>query len=299
MTTPLLERTSAAPISWGICEVPGWGVQLPVDRVLGEMRDLGFTSTELGSAGYLPTDPAELREVLSQYGLSLNGGFVPLALHDATQVDAVRASAIEAADLLAAGGALHFVTCPVSDPNSWDRPELTDAQWQHLYDSLDWLDQVCQERGLRQVVHPHVDCLVETAEEIQRVIDNTGCNFVLETGHFSIGGYDPAQFVELYSDRVGLVHLKDLDRAVAARLNADELTLMQAVQAGLFPSLGSGELPLAKVIADLESAGYNGWYVIEQDVAITDGEPPLGSGPVLGVRQSVEYLRSIESELAN
>ena len=45
-----LERVAGAPISWGVCEVPGWGLELPVSRVLSEMRELGLRATELGPA---------------------------------------------------------------------------------------------------------------------------------------------------------------------------------------------------------------------------------------------------------
>ena len=62
MSGSLLDRVGSAPISWGICEVPGWGAQLPVDRVLAEMVSLDLTATELGSIGYLPTDPDELKQ---------------------------------------------------------------------------------------------------------------------------------------------------------------------------------------------------------------------------------------------
>ena len=50
---------------------------------------------------------------------------------------------------------------------------------------------------------------------------------------------------------------------------------------------------IAATIAALEEAWYDGWYVLEQDVALTDGEPPLGEGPVLAVQNSMEYLRSL------
>ena len=73
-----MDRLATAPISWGICEVPGWGIQLPVDRVLREMSDLGFPATELGSEGYLPEDPDELIDLLAKYDLRLLAAFVPL-----------------------------------------------------------------------------------------------------------------------------------------------------------------------------------------------------------------------------
>ena len=40
------QRIAGAPISWGVCEVPGWGHQLAPQRVLTEMRDVGLAATD-------------------------------------------------------------------------------------------------------------------------------------------------------------------------------------------------------------------------------------------------------------
>ena len=297
MSATVIERTASAPISWGVCEVPGWGEQLPVQRVLSEMAELGLRATELGSIGYLPTDPAELVGTLAAHGLVLTGGFNALALADPTQADVALKQADESAALLAAGGATDFVTCVVTDPNDWERPELTGAQWDHLWVMLDRVDEVCASHGLTQVFHPHVDSLVETASEVQRVLDNSDVRWVLETGHLAIGGYDPLQFAKRYANRVHLVHLKDLVLPIAARLNAEELSLMEAVQAGLFVPLGAGDIAIAEIVDVMERRGFDGWYVIEQDAAITTGEPPAGDGPIRDVRQSVAFIRSLDARL--
>lgn len=293
MTSTLLDRVGSAPISWGICEVPGWGAQLPVERVLREMVELDLTATELGSIGYLPTDPDELRTLLDRFGMELTGGFNALCLHDATRTDDMLARAAASANRLAAAGATHFVTCAVSDPDDWQRPELTDADWTTLFTNLGRIDDLCRERGLVQAFHPHVDAVVETAPEIQRVLDSTTVGFVLETGHMLIGGMDPLAFAVDHVDRVVLVHLKDVNVELIEPLNRDELTLMQAVQAGIFPPLGDGGAPIAEVVRALEGSGYQGRYVIEQDAALTDGLPADGDGPVRDVRSSVAYLQSV------
>ena len=293
MPNTLLDRVGSAPISWGICEVPGWGAQLPVERVLREMAELDLTATELGSIGYLPTDPHELRDLLDRFGMELTGGFNALCLHDETRTDEMLALATASADRLAAAGATHFVTCAVSDPEDWQRPALTEANWATLFDNLTRLDVLCRERGLVQAFHPHVDSVVETAPETQRVLDSTSVGFVLETGHMLIGGMDPLAFAVDHVDRVALVHLKDVTMDLIEPLNRDELTLMQAVQAGIFPPLGDGGAPIAEVIRALEGAGYEGRYVIEQDAALTDGLPADGDGPVRDVRSSVAYLQSV------
>ncbi len=296
-TASCLERVGSAPISWGICEVPNWGHQLPVERVLGEMRELGLPGTELGSAGYLPTDPSVLNELLADHGLALTGGFVPLALHDPELLDAAIEQADAAAELLARAGADHFVCCLVADPTNWIRPELTEEQWTTLYANLEMIRDRVAERGLRLVVHAHVDSLVETAEEMERVLANTDTDWVLETGHLHIGGFDPLRFARDHRHRIGLVHLKDVNSALVEDLNNDSITLMQAVQAGIFPPLGQGDVPLAEIISVLENAGYDGWYVIEQDIAITGEFPGEGEGPVRDVAESIAFLRSVDELL--
>ncbi len=297
--TTVLERTAAAPISWGVCEVPGWGIQLPVERVLREMSEVGLRATELGSVGYLPTNPVELTRTLRSFGLALTGGFNSLALADAARRDETLNRVHDSARLLADAGATDYVTCVVSDPEHWTRPDLNDAHWSNILTMLDEVGETVAAYGLTQMLHPHVDSLIETATEVQRVLDNSNIGWVLDTGHLLIGGYDPVAFAEKYAARVSLVHLKDLRLDIATQLNAGSLTLMQAVQAGLFVPLGRGDASIAAVVQAMEAQDYSGWYVIEQDVAITTGEPPEGEGPIRDVQRSVAFIRGLEAEFAS
>ena len=138
---------------------------------------------------------------------------------------------------------------------------------------------------------------METKDEVVRVLEGCDVRYVLDTAHLIVGGYDPVDFVKEWPTRVGLVHIKDTDLAIAKRLNDGEITLMEAVQAGIFPAVGDGDIDMDTVISELENGGYRGWYVLEQDVAITGPEPELGSGPIEGVRKSVDYLRGLEQRL--
>lgn len=292
----LLDRIAAAPISWGICEVPGWGHQLPMEQVLSEMASLGFTHTELGSIGFLPTDPAELRAVLGGHGLGLLGGFVPLVLHDPARRPQTRAEIGDAAALIAAGGGRFFVTCPVSDYDRWERPGLDDGQWSEIWRFVAEIDETVAAYGLTQAVHPHVGSLIEFDSETRRLLDATDASLVLDTAHLYLGGSDPLAIAEQCPERIGLVHLKDVDLSVAGRLTAQETTFMEAVRRGLFPPLGRGGAPIAEIVALLEQSGRDLWYVLEQDAVITEDNPSGRAGPKLGVAASIDFLRSLESE---
>jgi inosose dehydratase len=72
-----------------------------------------------------------------------------------------------------------------------------------------------------------------------------------------------------------------------------EVSLMAATQAGVFTPLGQGDVDILGVVQTLEAAGYRGWYVIEQDTAITGGFPDDGEGPVEQVSESLKYLTDV------
>lgn len=288
----LAGRVAAAPISWGVCEVPGWGAMLAPHRVLPEMQSLGLNATELGAPGFLPHDSMGLRSALGRHSMSLIGGFVPLVLHDPSR----RAEALEQAEgvarLFADCGGTEFVTAAVADYD-WPRPNPLDVEgMKSLGDGLAAVDELCAKYGLTQVLHPHVDTLVETARDVALALEHTSVRWCLDTGHLQIGGVDPVAFARDNANRVGHVHLKDVDNKIAARVLRRQLTLLQGVRAGLFTPLGAGDVAVDEAILALEVAGYRGWYVLEQDTALFDGVPAPGTGPVDDVRASVAYLES-------
>lgn len=290
-TQSVLENLAGAPISWGICEVPGWGLQLPPRRVLAEMAEVGLVATELGSAGYLGTDPDEIAELVSEFGLRVIGGFVPLVLHTDQAREQMIADARQAAHVLAGVGADMFVTAVVVDAEWSARVPLCDADWQTMFDGFAIVDDICDEFGLTQVLHPHVNTLVETADDVDRVLAGSDVLWCLDTGHLTIGGVDPVAFARTYADRIALVHVKDVKADLIAPLNNKELSLFNATREGIFPAAGQGDVPIGEIIDVMLAADYDGWYVLEQDVAITGGLPALGSGPVLAVQDSITYLK--------
>jgi len=266
---------------------------LPTERVLREMSSLGLPATEIGAPGFLPASPDDLQQTLSAHGMSLIGGFTPFVLHDPAQADAAIAEANRVADLFQQCGATHLVTAVVMD-EQWSVPQpLEPQQMQHMLKMLGILDEICGERGLSQVLHPHVQTVVETRDDIHRVLDGCDVNWCLDTGHLAIGGQDPAEFARQAADRVGHVHLKDVNLDLAPGLLRREYSIMQGVQRDLFTPLGQGDVPIAEVIEILEGAGYRGWYVIEQDTAILGEAPAEGDGPITSVGQSMAYLREV------
>lgn len=288
MTTTV--RIAGAPISWGVCEVPGWGHQLDNDRVLTEMRRAGLAATENGPEGFLPADPSALAATLASHGLTSVGGFAPVLLHEDSH-DPVPTIAGLLDGFVAAEADVIVLAASTGQDGYDERPVLTSDQWTVLLRNLDRLAEASAARGIRAVVHPHIGTMIEQRDEVLRVLDGSSIPLCLDTGHLMIGGTDPAELASAAPDRIAHTHLKDVNAALAARVRAGEVTYTDAVRAGMYTPLGTGDVGIDGVVNTLLDVGYDGWFVLEQDTILT-GEPE-GAGPVTDVIESVEFLRSV------
>lgn len=283
-------KIAGAPISWGVCEVPGWGYQLAPERVLAEMRDVGMSATELGPEGFLPSEPAELTELLSSFGLSCVGQFAPVLLHDGDHDPLPDIAA--PLDALLACGADVLVLAAATGADGYDaRPTLDDRQWATLLSNLDRLADAAADRGVLAVLHPHVGTMVENRDEVERVLNGSAIRLCLDTGHLLIGGTDPLQLARDVPDRIAHAHLKDVDANLAADVQAGKLTYTEAVRHGMYTPLGAGDVDIAGIVTALRSNGFDGWFVMEQDT-ILDGEPN-GEGPLRDVQASVNFMQNV------
>ena len=293
MKKSFLSRVASAPISWGICEVPGWGKMLPTERVLSEMSQLGLAGTELGAPGFLPTRPEEITATLEEHNLKLLGGFTPVVVHNPAEREATIEYVRKTIELFKKTGATHLVSSPVYTWN-WDVPQaLTNDEIKHMFKTLDEITLMCEDNGIENVLHPHLMTVVETKSDVERVLDGCDVSWCLDSGHLAIGGVDVLEFAKNALDRIGHVHLKDVDLSKVPPVLDRSQSIMEGVQDGLFTVLGQGDVPIAELVSFLENNDYQGWYVIEQDLAITGGLPEEGHGPIELVSNSLNYLKSI------
>ncbi|KRV51509.1 inosose dehydratase [Wenjunlia vitaminophila] len=292
----MIHRIAAAPISWGVCEVPGWGHQLPAKRVLAEMAALGVRATEFGPDGFLPDDPERRSAVLAEHGLTAVGGFVPLVLHrpDHDPLPEVRSAL--ARSVAAAAGTL-VLAAATGEHGYDDRPALDPEGWDTLLRNLDLAAAAAADAGVTAVLHPHVGTMVQAPLEVGRVLDGSGIGLCLDTGHLLVGGGDPVELARRAPERVAHVHLKDVDAATAGEVRDGRVGYADAVAAGMYLPLGRGAVDVRAVVTALEDHGYRGWYVLEQDTVLRT-EPAPGAGPVAEVRASLEHLELIGRERA-
>jgi inosose dehydratase len=289
----LLRRVAGAPITWGVDGSPGWGYLMDRDRVLGEMAEIGLRATELGPDGYLPTDPGELRDLVTGHGLRVVGGFVPALLYRPDRVDRELDYVTRAAQQLAAAGAGILVLGPASDRAGYDTGvAMTDDEWATFIVNLDRAEAICSDAGVRLAVHPHWGMAISSAADVDRLLESSTVGLCLDTGHLYLGRADPAEVARRAGDRVLHVHLKDVEPARGERVRLGDEPFREAVIDGLFAPLGEGGVDIAGVVAALEAGGYRGWYVLEQDCSLP-AEPPVGKGPQTDAIASLRFLRGL------
>jgi inosose dehydratase len=292
--TSLTGRVAGAPISWGVCEVPGWGHQMEAERVLSEMRAVGLRATELGPEGFLL--PGRGRIILERNGLELVGGFVPAVLHGEKaerELEAVAASA----DLIATlGGGVLVLAASTGTQGYEEADRLGPTGWAGLARGVDRVAKLAADRDLRVALHPHHGTVVERPEDVERLLEVSAVGLCLDTGHVVVGGGDPLELARRAAGRVVHVHLKDVSAALAERVARGVLGYREAVRAGLYRPLGDGDLDVAGIVRALEESGYDGWYVLEHDEAL-DHEPEEGSGPIRDARRSLAFLERAWEEV--
>ena len=295
MSTPFVDRVAAAPISWGVCEVPGWGHQLDAPTVLGQMRDLGLAATEFGPDGFLPDAPAAKAETLASYELRAVGQFVPVVLHDPDHAPLPDVQA--AMEGLVAAHASTVVVAAATGAAGYDeRPDLDDLHWATLLDNLDRITDAAQDQGLVATLHPHVGTMVESGSETDRVLAGSRIGLCLDTGHLLIGGGDPVAVAQDHPDRIAHVHLKDVRLDLARQVRICQASYTDAVRAGMYVPLGEGDVDVAAIVTALEDSGYAGWYVLEQDTILSGAPSDTGVDPAADVRQSVDFLYRLAAQ---
>jgi inosose dehydratase len=281
-------RVANAPCSWGVLEFESTARAPKPSQVLDEIAATGYAGTELGDWGFFSTDPEQLRDDLARRGLSLAGGFVPVALSDRSAHAAGEALAVKTARLLSASSdatpliVLADATAAVPARTAKaGRITASDGlgadEWSALAAGAERIaTAVVEATGLRTVFHHHCATYIETSAEIDALMQRTEpalLGLCVDTGHATYGGADPVSLVSRYRDRVWHVHFKDCSPAIAARAREERWDYLTAIRHGLFCELGAGQVDFAAVLRQLRAMHYDGWIVVEQDVLPSMGAP--------------------------
>ena len=301
-----------APCSWGTLEFEGYNVNpIGYTQMLDELVETGYTATELGDWGFMPTDPAALQKEIEGRNLAMMGAYVQVAFKNPEAHAAGCAEVLKIARLLATAFpkqkpyvilADDAATVPLRTQNAGRAtPEMSmsDAEWDIYTRSVqDIARAVREETGLPALFHHHCSGYIETPAEIDRFLANTDpalVNLVFDTGHYVFGaGVDGLgcdgnllPVLERIGNRISYIHFKDCHPQVAARSRAEKWDYLEALKNGVFCELGQGCVDFKGVLSWLKGRNYSGCVLVEQDVL-----PGMGM-PKESAQRSRNYLRSI------
>lgn len=217
-----------------------------IERAVSDIAAAGYAGIEMfdGNLFDYADRPEELQGLLSDAGLELasaytGGNFIYSEILDEELVRVRRAAKLAqlfgASSLVVGGGARR---------SSGTRPE----DYQALGSALDQVCDIAEAHGLVACYHPHLTTIVESPDELDRLMPLTRMAFCPDTGHLAAGGGDPAALIRSYGDRLQHVHLKDV------RLEPLE-----------FVPLGQGSIDFSDVLAAVHESGYDGWLMVELD----------------------------------
>lgn len=269
-----------APIGWTNDDMPDLGKENTFEQTVSEMALAGFTGSEVGS--HYPTDPAVLKRALDLRGLTIcNQWFSSFLI--SKPYEETEEAFIRQCDFLSQAGARcigvseqsYSIQGMLDHPIQEGKYVMNDEEWKLLTDGLNKLGKIAKEKGMVLTFHHHMGTVVQTEEEIDRLMGATDPELVFllfDSGHLSFAGIDPEKVLRRYAGRVRHVHLKDLRKEVVRRSREEKWSFLKGVREGTFTVPGDGDVDFRPIFQILEEADYEGWIVVEaeQDPAVAN-----------------------------
>jgi inosose dehydratase len=271
-------KLATAPVNWNNGDVTDYRPWVPYPALLDEMVAAGYTATEWGMN--MERDAAKLMADLQKRDLQILGGFVGLELRNSQKREQEIARAQEIGRFFQSIGAPYLIAADSGDERR--RAEaghvdpsggLSKEQWKSLATGLNDLARELAPMGVNVVFHNHVGTYVETEAETATLLEETDpalVSWCLDCGHLAYGGGDNLRALAKYGNRVGYVHIKDVDGQVLHESRENGWSFAQALKSYIFAPLGEGIARVPEVVDALRQAGYTGWLVIEQDTTPDD-----------------------------
>jgi inosose dehydratase len=267
-------RLGANPIGWSNDDLQEIGGETPLETCLAEAKEAGFEGMELGNK--FPRQAAQLTAALAPFGMACVGGWYSLELIKRTareEFDAARPHR----NLLKAMGTDVFIVAETSNAIHGQRaaplsrrPHLTPAEFKTYGARLTELAELLASEGLRLCYHHHMGTIVQSEADIDALMANTRApaNLLLDTGHATWGGADPARLARVYKSRITHVHCKDVRKAKMQQAQAEDWSFLDSIlgkgaELGVYTVPGDGMIDYVSVFRELR--GYSGWVVLEAE----------------------------------
>jgi inosose dehydratase len=262
-------RIGINPIGWSNDDMRELGRATPLETCLAEAKEAGFSGVELGHK--FPRDPVVLSQVLARFGLALVSGWYSSALLERTPAAEMQALRPHL-DLLKALDCTVLIFAETSNAIHTDRskplatrPVMPNLAWTEFGQRVTAVADRTYAEGVRLVYHHHMGTIVESERDIDAFMTATGpsVHLLLDTGHATFAGADPAMLARSWRSRITHVHAKDIRHHVMERARVERMSFLDAVVAGVFTVPGDGCIDYAPVFREL--AGYSGWVVVEAE----------------------------------
>jgi len=259
-----------APCSWRVFYPTG--NTITAEGYLDAVARAGYRSTELGPLGFLPEDVPALSDALESRGLALAGASHVHVLAEPGSWPVLHAALTRLGHVLSALKAPHLVLMDESEWYPNDRQGVVDeAGWRNAIDLIQRAQKYCGDRfGITLHFHPHAGTCIEREAQIDRLLQETDVTLCFDTGHHAYWGQDPIAYMRKAWDRIGFVHLKNVDAKVRARMLQGELDVNEAFSAGVMCALPDGVLDMGAIIRLIAEKGFAGPCIVEQDPAKQD-----------------------------
>ena len=172
-----------------------------------------------------------------------------------------------------------------------EKPVYTEEQWQTVARGFNEMGAYARSKGMYFTVHHHMGTGVQTAEEIDRLMELTDPELVFllfDSGHLTFAGIDPVPVLEKYAHRVKHVHLKDVRLDVYNnRVVPEHMSFLDAVRAGVFTVPGDGDVDFKPIFDILDRTGYEGWVVVEAE------QDPAKANPFAYAVKAHKYIKEV------
>lgn len=265
-------KLGIAPIAWTNDDMPELGKENSFEQCISEMALAGFAGSEVGNK--YPRDTNKLKHVLALRNLEIASAWFSSYLTTKPLQETVDGFVLHR-DFLYEMGAKVIVISEQGHsiqgqavPLFANKPVFSETDWLTLAAGLNRLGELAKEKNMTVVYHHHMGTGVQTAAEIDKLMEVTDPEFVsllFDSGHLVFSGENPYEVLEKHLPRIKHVHLKDIRQEVVDKVKADQLSFLQAVKEGAFTVPGDGAIDFVPLFAKLAEFGYEGWFVVEAE----------------------------------
>ena len=287
-------KLGIAPIAWSNDDLPELGGETTLETCLSESKLAGFSGVETG--GKFPKSSEELGPILKQHQLYLASGWYSgtvltndLEKEKDQAFDQLNLFKDLGASCLAYGetaGTIQNVRHAALDT----KIKIHHEDFKEYGKKLTAFAEYCAEFNMPISFHHHMGTAIETEEELDNLMNNTGeaVQLLFDTGHMTFARGNSLNVIKKYAKRINHVHTKDIRSEVINSLDKSNESFLDAVLKGAFTVPGDGNINFKEIVEVLAQNNYQGWFIVEAE------QDPAKANPFeyakIGYKELVECL---------